>query len=1396
MVDPSPRTVESVRGFVSELVSSLPILVGIDEFIPGCVVADMDPYGLSPALPRMIRVAMRGDYEQDVMYRGNTTLVATDVCTVVHFAEGDQYEVYGGGGSGGGSGANWPLGYPTYDARYVMLDGSNDPITGNITINTSSATALLVEDTGVNDDVLVVDTSNNIVWSAGAFQSALGYQKRGEASTGLIFPGANQLAFNTATGSAFFAQMNSPQYEAVINDGGVDMDFRVEADTHSRAFFLQASDGNIGFGAPVPLIHHAHIWNWTDIIGLVIEGHSSQSVNLQEWHDSASAVLAYVSAAGGAYFADTLQVDGETLFGDKIKFTQLDGNEFIDSLNDGYVDYGATTQHRFNREVQITGNLEFLGAQSITTTINALTLAPASNLVLNPGGDVLFSKDAATDQPWVSGLNGTGWGISYVGHADFRSIFSEEIRTYAFTAEVYNAMAGALIITESRAKVSQDFTIPDTGLTATLYVEDLEGVPNTAVFDSAGGDYVCLRVMTRPEDGQGLIVTDVYGQVTVYTDLADGEQSWTWTTTTTGYSSADVIYAGSIALDYGKVNSGVWMATVIDAAGSPYSQVQTWDTVTNGEPDNFTTHTRVGNLDGIGGIGAEYGLYAGTGTGVVATDSYVVISDTQASLHNVTFDVYYSGQTVFAIDPSVPSYALGTPVPSGFNAGSDGVWAGLDGGLYKWRVGDANGVRAEWDGAEFSIFDDSNEVVFEVDANGAWLSNLAISSEFSDFIFTAEDQWLFGPNCEIDGAGWTTLRGQYCDWTNIGVQMVAGPWPGTQAPVFEVSGTNYVTDPIFGHGDLTEWLTYGTPGAYSTARFLYGDASLYLNSVGATMGAQFRYTTAVNDWWCASGWFYLTSYTAGNFFIRLNIHYDDATMDAFTTTGDTTKLNQWQYLARVGEANGAKTVDWVAVVAATGDTPTSQVYADGIQLHQKPNPTTLICGDFDWCTWNGTPHASSSVRNGQRGEIKTSGDPLDLDAGSLVITFQMPCDAGDYTYPGNNGLWRWFDNWNTESIYVTFSSDYTNLYTRIYAGSAQTVGLNISLAGLKRGSWHQYALTLDSTGSGEANLYFDGEWYWDDTSYTAPTIVTDDVYIGYMYNYSNCAIAEVATFNKVLTDREVGAIWQKQGPIVDSNPHGTPGIYILDGRFSLNSSTSGARTRMDNTGWYAYDEDGDEVFGLSLVDSLSWGGFTINKGDLVLGDNVASSAAILWDRSAGTFGFYGNASATVQVQIDTTGRLLCGAGDVVLDSTGIAIECGTGGSNTIRFIPSGDTNAAGYIRTAATGSLNTMSIYCGPGDTGDDGDIHLTAQSSAATLAETAAIYIEGDTVPQIELRTANAIRFLVTDTLVSVSADFLFRVGTATSDIATGVEDGCLYYNTSTDKLRLRANGAWVSLN
>jgi len=86
-----------------------------------------------------------------------------------------------------------------------------------------------------------------------------------------------------------------------------------------------------------------------DRIQTIIRANATQTTNITEWQNSASGVLAYITPTGGA------------LFSDKVIFTQTDGNEAIDSLNDGYMDYLATTAHRFNADVVITGNNLTLG---------------------------------------------------------------------------------------------------------------------------------------------------------------------------------------------------------------------------------------------------------------------------------------------------------------------------------------------------------------------------------------------------------------------------------------------------------------------------------------------------------------------------------------------------------------------------------------------------------------------------------------------------------------------------------------------------------------------------------------------------------------------------------------------------------------------------------------------------------------------------------------------------------------------------------------------------------------------------------------------------------------------------------------------------------------------------
>lgn len=214
-----------------------------------------------------------------------------------------------------------------------------------------------------------------------------------------------------------------------------------------------------------------------------------------------------------------------------------------------------------------------------------------------------------------------GWQISQAGTADFRSIFADELIVKAFTAEVAQALAGSDFLTKSVTTLSRNFVVPAVGTTGTLFVDDLEGLEEMQTFEP--GDWVRLRIVDRT--GGGLTVGDIYGTVTAYTNLANGEQSWTFTVDYAGPSGSLVgttVYKGSIALDYGVSGDTYIERTVLDRRTDitddfsrvPYDRIVKWTNTVSGSPrpgDQSTTTetlTQRGQLFNITGNN-EYGAY-------------------------------------------------------------------------------------------------------------------------------------------------------------------------------------------------------------------------------------------------------------------------------------------------------------------------------------------------------------------------------------------------------------------------------------------------------------------------------------------------------------------------------------------------------------------------------------------------------------------------------------------------------------------------------------------------------------------------------------------------------------------------------------------------------------------
>ena len=74
-------------------------------------------------------------------------------------------------------------------------------------------------------------------------------------------------------------------------------------------------------------------------------------------------------SAAGRNVANTFTAANR--FDDKVAFTQADGNEYIDSLADGYMDYRATTAHRFNTTIETSGG-RIVNTTRVTTTYTVL----------------------------------------------------------------------------------------------------------------------------------------------------------------------------------------------------------------------------------------------------------------------------------------------------------------------------------------------------------------------------------------------------------------------------------------------------------------------------------------------------------------------------------------------------------------------------------------------------------------------------------------------------------------------------------------------------------------------------------------------------------------------------------------------------------------------------------------------------------------------------------------------------------------------------------------------------------------------------------------------------------------------------------------------------------------
>lgn len=615
-------------------------------------------------------------------------------------------------------------------------------------------------------------------------------------------------------------------------------------------------------------------------------------------------------------------------------------------------------------------------------------------------------------------------------------------------------------------------------------------------------------------------------------------------------------------------------------------------------------------------------------------------------------------------------------------------------------------------------------------------------------IFSESDGLLLlGPGCPITTTSWTSLRGQSATISGAFHQS-AGRWPGTRALVVEEGTTNYCTNPRMYDGNSD-----GAADGWASSKS--GSGTLTKSIVSHQISGR--------------GWMQRLQYTAATgdsgetVVLRINTTAstfspgDDCTFSADITladsVGDITYKLRLIALDSGGAALGTQDVtispsESLQRFSATySDLPAStdrvsarlriegiheatsdefDIYIGAVNIEKGVAPTSFCAGVLDWCAWSGTADASTSSRTVTEVNLDDNANLLSAnDTWSVSLWYQPQYDS-DADWPSSQSYIfdaRGADNNNRVIIQYLQGSDAYSIYIN---GSNRGSSAAQSFSA---GEWQHVVLTADFSND-VYRLYINASLVVNNTTaLSAPTLTEMNLGSSYASTaYPNAAYSELVIFDTVLTAEEVSALYQRNSALIDNGALDAPGIYILDGKFTLATSLSGARTEISPSGWFAYDADGNEAFGLSLEDGKSWGGFTMDKADIVLGNNVAGSSAISWDQSTGKFGFYGGGGATAQVEVGTDGALLAGAGDVTLDSDGITITQGLSDVNKIKWESDGsaiftivafETSDDNYgiidVRPGASASdLSRIDIRALAYGTQDDAMIQVRSQSSGA----------------------------------------------------------------------------------
>jgi hypothetical protein len=306
-------------------------------------------------------------------------------------------------------------------------------ITGVKTFDNGLATDTISEETsaaGVTiDSVLLKDGLVGI--GADGSASAPSIYRASDTNTGIFFPAADQVAIATNG----VERVNLGNSATVFNDGGGDVDFRVEGDTDANLLFVDASADRIGINKSAPDTKLNIGFTGADAVNtLRIEGSngSSERYALDIQADGANALAKFLIGTGNGAPTERMRIDSNS-------------NLFF---NSGYgsvaVAYGCRAWVNFNGTgtvaIREDGNVSSITDDGTGVyTVNFTTAMPDGN----------YSVSASTMETGSTGI--TDWSAAIRRNTNVSdSMATTFVKVAVFTAGSAVVDAGVVVVSVFR----------------------------------------------------------------------------------------------------------------------------------------------------------------------------------------------------------------------------------------------------------------------------------------------------------------------------------------------------------------------------------------------------------------------------------------------------------------------------------------------------------------------------------------------------------------------------------------------------------------------------------------------------------------------------------------------------------------------------------------------------------------------------------------------------------------------------------------------------------------------------------------------------------------------------------------------------------------------------------